>query len=872
MKRRWLASRIGHRVWCARSRGTERITARAAAAVALAVVVTLIGGAPQALASADGPSVASTFLPSPPLATLESGGEPSPVTATGETDAVPSTGDAADDPAIWVHPNDPALSTIIGTDKRGGLGVYDLQGHQLHFYAGTLPNNVDVRYDFPLAGERVTLVVTSDTATNSLRVYKVDTATRGLVDISARTLSTGRRPYGLCLYRSPQGGKHYAFETSGAGGNLQQWELYDSGSGKVDAKRVRSINVGSTTEGCVADDRLGTLYVAEERTAIWKYGAEPGSGDQRTEVDGVASGHLTPDIEGLAIYQATNGSGYLLASSQGSSTFAVYERGAANAFVKSFKVQAGAVDAVTTTDGIEVGSFPLGEAFPEGVFLAHDDRNNNYANQNFKLVPWGSVARSGPALKIDTGVDPRLAAPRNTASPTISGTPRDGETLAADPGTWSGAEPLSYTYQWQRCASGGADCTDVQGATERTYALSGADVGATVVVTVTAKNSVASMTAASAPTRAVTWVAPINSQAPSISGTPHEGEILTADPGLWSGSQPLSYAYQWRRCDQTGLTCSSIADATAKSYTLASADVGSRIRVRVTASNAGGASTARSLPTSTVSARCPRFTRAGSVGTINFPAGGELSGLASSRRNPGVLWTHNDSGDTERAFAIDTQGRLRGTYYVTHGAQDDWEDIAVGPSPAGGTSYLYIGSIGDNSGRHTLYVYRVPEPQVALDGDPATIDLEGVMKLEMHYPGSEAYNAEALMADPRSGDLYVVTKSLSGIAKVFRYPAADQDASVSYELRHETTLQLPKAVTAGDISPDGGEIVLKGWGYSDLWPRLGSGTIAPALSAAPCQIPNGIGEAFGFSLDGKAYFTVSEGASAPLYRFDRSGG
>ncbi|MDQ3147299.1 MAG: hypothetical protein M3R01_10295, partial [Actinomycetota bacterium] len=94
----------------------------------------------------------------------------------------------------------------------------------------------------------------------------------------------------------------------------------------------------------------------------------------------------------------------------------------------------------------------------------------------------------------------------------------------------------------------------------------------------------------------------------------------------------------------------------------------------------------------------------------------------------------------------------------------------------------------------------------------------------------------------------------------------------SYELRHETTLQLPKAVTAGDISPDGGEIVLKGWGYSDLWPRLGSGTIAPALSAAPCQIPNGIGEAFGFSLDGKAYFTVSEGASAPLYRFDRSGG
>ena len=145
-------------------------------------------------------------------------------------------------------------------------------------------------------------------------------------------------------------------------------------------------------------------------------------------------------------------------------------------------------------------------------------------------------------------------------------------------------------------------------------------------------------------------------------------------------------------------------------------------------------------------------------------------------------------------------------------------------------------------------------------------------KLQMHYPGSEAYNAEALMVDPRNGDLYVVTKSFSGLAKVFRYPAADHDDSISYELRHETTLQLPKSVTAGDISPDGGEVVLKGWGYSDLWPRRGSATLTSALGAAPCQIPNGIGEAFGFSADGKAYFTVSEGASAPLYRFDRSGG
>jgi myo-inositol-hexaphosphate 3-phosphohydrolase len=248
-----------------------------------------------------------------------------PVTASAETAAVPNSGDAADDPAVWIHPSDTSLSTVIGTDKLGGLAVYDLSGKQLHYYADSKPNNVDIRYNFPLGGRRVTLVVTSDRTTAALRAYKVDPSTRGLEHVSARTLSVGIGLYGLCMYRSPVSGKYYAFD-SDSSGTLQQWELFDNGAGLVDARKVRQISVGSTTEGCVADDQTGAFFLAEEDVAIWRYDAEPGGGTARTQVDAAGAGRLVADIEGLSIYYGSGGAGYLLASSQGSNTFVVYDR------------------------------------------------------------------------------------------------------------------------------------------------------------------------------------------------------------------------------------------------------------------------------------------------------------------------------------------------------------------------------------------------------------------------------------------------------------------------------------------------------------------------------------------------------------------
>ena len=337
------------------------------------------------------------------------GGTGGTITASVETDPVHHSGDAADDPAVWVHPTDPSLSTIIGTDKLGGLAVYDLSGNQLYYYADSRPNNVDIRFNVPLGGQRVTIVATSSLDDDAIRLYKVNPSTRGLEYVAARTIGVGIGLYGLCMYHSPTSGKYYVFDNDNSG-NVQQWEIFDNGAGRVDASRVRSFSVGSTTEGCVADDELSHFYISEEDVAIWKYGAEPGAGTSRTRVDHTGSGgNLTMDIEGLAIYYAGNstGRGYLIASSQGSNNFVVYERQGANNYLKKFNVIAGSVDEVSYTDGLDVMNFPLGPGFSEGVFIAQDDRNNT-GNQNFKLVPWGPIARSGSTqLVVDTSWDPR---------------------------------------------------------------------------------------------------------------------------------------------------------------------------------------------------------------------------------------------------------------------------------------------------------------------------------------------------------------------------------------------------------------------------------------------------------------------------------
>jgi len=301
-----------------------------------------------------------------------------------ETQPVLSTGDAADDPAIWVNPDDASMSTIIGTNKQAGLAVYDLSGKELQFVKAGQINNVDIRRNFKLGGEQVALVAGGNRASSTIVTYKVNPKTRMLEDVAAQPLKT-IAIYGSCLYTSPKTNKTYFFATSKTG-DVEQLELFDNGSGKVDAKRVRSFKVGGVIEGCVADDELGSFYVSEEAVGLWKYSAEPDGGTERTQIDKVG-GNLAADVEGVTIAYGPNGTGYVIVSSQGNHTFVVYKREGNNPYVKTFRVAPGEnVDGVEETDGIDVFAGSLGPQFPHGVFVAQDGYNDK-GNQNFKLVP-----------------------------------------------------------------------------------------------------------------------------------------------------------------------------------------------------------------------------------------------------------------------------------------------------------------------------------------------------------------------------------------------------------------------------------------------------------------------------------------------------
>jgi 3-phytase len=332
------------------------------------------------------------------------------VYATVETTPVLHTGDAADDMAVWIHPTDTSLSTIIGADRAGNLEVYDLHGNVLQ----RIPfknNNVDLRYNFPLGGKKVALVTGVDRTTHRLFAYKVNPATRLLEDVSANNLSIGGI-LGSAMYVSPKTLKYYVFTNLDS--VMHQYELYDDGTGKVAARLVRTVTFGSfvnKTEGVVADDVHGKVYVSEEWVAIWELGAEPGDGDAKVMVDRPIAdgGHFQPDVEGLAIYYKSDGKGYLIASSQGNRTYVVYTREGNHPYLGTFEIAEGVIDGTNGTDGIDVTNFPLGNIFPYGVFLAQDGVNTDTSsakNQNFKLVPFQSIANA-LNLTMDTTWDPR---------------------------------------------------------------------------------------------------------------------------------------------------------------------------------------------------------------------------------------------------------------------------------------------------------------------------------------------------------------------------------------------------------------------------------------------------------------------------------
>ena len=206
------------------------------------------------------------------------------------------------------------------------------------------------------------------------------------------------------------------------------------------------------------------------------------------------------------------------------------------------------------------------------------------------------------------------AAPVNTKEPFIASQylVKVGSSISGNKGNWDGKEPITYSYQWLRCNKDALNCQKVTNATGTDYEVVKADVGHTLRFEVTAKNADGSTKALSNGTQEIPGSAnePVASSPPTISGTPVVGEKLTAARGTWQGTQPISYDYRWQTCNATDTTCNNTSGQ-GSVYTVAKADVGLHIRVRVTASNSAGESNAFSLPTAAVKSSgggtAPRF-------------------------------------------------------------------------------------------------------------------------------------------------------------------------------------------------------------------------------------------------------------------------
>ena len=320
-------------------------------------------------------------------------------TARFETTPMPESNeeDAADDPAIWVDQHTPSKSKIIGTDKKGGLAVYNLHGEQLYYYADGNMNNVDIRYGFITGNDTVDLVCASNRSNRSIAIYKIN-RNGSLKNIDARIIQSemSDEVYGFCLYKSPKNGKFYAFINSKAG-EVEQWELFPVDS-LVDARLVRHFNLETQVEGMVTDDENQKLYVGEENNGIWKFEAEPsdgGAGEKIPKSSENDNENIRYDIEGLAIYYLPGGKGYLLASSQGNYSFAVYERQEPHKYIGSFRIAEGIVDGAEETDGIAIYSFELNDEFKHGLLVVQDGYNydsDSAKAQNFKLISWENVA------------------------------------------------------------------------------------------------------------------------------------------------------------------------------------------------------------------------------------------------------------------------------------------------------------------------------------------------------------------------------------------------------------------------------------------------------------------------------------------------
>ena len=422
-------------------------------------------------------------------------------------------------------------------------------------------------------------------------------------------------------------------------------------------------------------------------------------------------------------------------------------------------------------------------------------------------------------------------APINVIAPAIEGNLTAGDTLTAEPGTWLGSEPITYSYQWQKCDEEGEACTNISGATAGTYTLPEGDVGSTIRVTVTASNTLGNTSVTSAQTETIGAPGPpANTEAPQIQGTAQQGQRLFAGNGVWSGSRPLSFYYHWERCNEKGESCAAIEGATKPSYTLASADVASTLRLKVTVSNSLGSAAVYSATTAVVASSSeasvseaielaqstdPSVIAKATSATLEEEAikpavsdteealssEATLAGSSASKETPGEFAVSTSAGELSLA-PIGTASNataptiVNGTAAVYAGTSAQTDTI-VRPEPLGATTLLQLRS----SQAPTTFSWEVrigaeQELQKLENGSVAVVEKESGSYLEGEL-GSELFEGKGKEATAETeehgygseGADEEFGSSLEEVGQLEHLPAAP------------TTSTTPMASKEGELHP-----------------------------------------------------------------------
>jgi hypothetical protein len=245
------------------------------------------------------------------------------------------------------------------------------------------------------------------------------------------------------------------------------------------------------------------------------------------------------------------------------------------------------------------------------------------------------------------------------------------------------------------------------------------------------------------------------------------------------------------------------------------------------------------------------------LGTLNDPWIQSASGLAASRAYPGMFWTHNDAGNFNYVFLLDSTGKRKTYFTVTNGQNTDWTDMAIGPGPTAGVNYIYLADVGDSKiNRGFVSIQRFPEPTSPIDtlnsGVTAAAD-----RINFIYPDG-ARDAETILVDPATKDIYIIDKgsSLAGVYEA-KYP---QPLNSLFTIQKVAVLQL-SSLRGGSMSSDGQEVLVKNPGTIYYWKRKSGESVLDMLLRSPVTEPyNGEahGEAICWSRTGDSYWTTSK--------------